>query len=167
MGANTTIQTDNCSLRATPSRANAANDRSKRFHYLTGRSACQYLGYDTEALDSLPASAVNLFKGVGNPLAARPLPPGAHVLNIGAGAGTDALLSALQVGPAGHVYGLDTSLEILAWLVVHARLLGLDMVEAVEGNAGAIPLRVDSVDVVISNGVIGLLPDKSVVFAEI
>jgi len=160
-------QTDDYSLRGGPSRATAENGSAKRVHYLRGRSACQYFGYDPEELDALPGSAVNLFKGVGNPLAARPLPPEAHVLDIGVGCGTDALLSALQVGPEGHVYGLDTSREILDWFVVHAKLLGLEAIEAVEGDAGAIPLPVSCVDVVISNGVINLVSDKSAVFGEI
>ena len=84
----------------------------KTFHFPTGRSACEYLGYPAGMLDTLPASAVGSFAGVGNPLAARPLPPGAHILDIGSGSGTDTLLAALQVGPHGQVYGLDLTRAI-------------------------------------------------------
>jgi ubiquinone/menaquinone biosynthesis C-methylase UbiE len=139
----------------------------KPFHLPTGRAACEYLGYPAEQLDALPASAVGSFAGVGNPLAARPLPPGAHVLDIGSGSGTDTLLAAVQVGSAGHVYGLDLTRAMLDQLVVHAEFLGLDTVEAVEGNAEEIPLPSYCVDVVISNGVINLVPDKPAVFAEL
>jgi len=139
----------------------------KAFHFPTGRAACEYLGYPAAQLDALPASAVGSFAGVGNPLAARPLPPGAHVLDIGSGSGTDTLLAALQVGPTGRVYGLDLTRAMLDRLVVHAGLLGLDTVEAVEGNAEEIPLPDHCVDVVISNGVINLVPDKPAVFAEL
>ena len=139
----------------------------KTFHFPTGRSACEYLGYSAKQLESLPESAVGSFAGVGNPLAARPLPHGAHVLDIGSGSGTDTLLAALQVGPDGQVYGLDLTRAMLDRLVDHAALLGLDTVVPVEGNAEDIPLPDHCVDVVISNGVINLVPDKPAVFAEL
>lgn len=139
----------------------------KTFHFPTGRSACEYLDYPAEQLDTLPDSAVGSFAGVGNPLAARPLPPGAHVLDIGSGSGTDTLLAALQVGPDGQVYGLDLTRAMLDRLVIHAGLLGLDTVVPVEGNAEDIPLPDNCVDVVISNGVINLVPDKPTAFAEL
>jgi ubiquinone/menaquinone biosynthesis C-methylase UbiE len=94
-------------------------------------------------------------------------PQGVPPADIGSGSGTDTLLAALQVGPAGHVYGLDLTRAMLDRLVVHAGLLGLDTVEAVEGNAEEIPLPDQCVDVVISNGVINLVPDKPAVFAEL
>jgi ubiquinone/menaquinone biosynthesis C-methylase UbiE len=139
----------------------------KAFHFPTGRAACEYLGYPAGQLDALPASAVGSFAGVGNPLGARRLPPGSDVLDIGSGSGTDTLLAAMQVGPDGHVYGLDLTRAMLDRLVAHAALLGLDTVEALEGNAEKIPLPDGSVDVVISNGVINLVPDKPAVFAEL
>jgi arsenite methyltransferase len=139
----------------------------KAFHFPTGRAACEFLGYPAEQLDALPASAVGSFAGVGNPLAARCLSPGEHILDIGSGSGTDTLLAALQVGPSGHVYGLDLTRAMLDRLIVHAGLLDLDTVEAVEGNAEKIPLPDHCVDVVISNGVINLVPDKAAVFAEL
>lgn len=139
----------------------------KTFHFPTGRPACEYLGYPAGQLDTLPESAVGSFAGVGNPLAARPLPPGAHVLDIGSGSGADTLLAALQVGPDGQVYGLDLTRAMLDRLAVHAGLLGLDNVVPVEGNAEDIPLPDNCVDVVISNGVINLVPDKPAAFAQL
>jgi len=139
----------------------------KTFHFPTGRPACEYLGYPAEQLDRLPDTAVGSFAGVGNPLAARPLPGGAHVLDVGSGSGTDTLLAALQVGPAGKVYGLDLTRAMLDRLADNAGLLGLDTVVPVEGNAESIPLPDACVDVVISNGVINLVPDKPAVFAEL
>ena len=139
----------------------------KTFHFPTGRLACEYLGYPAEQLDRLPAEAVGSFAGVGNPLAACPLPPGAHVLDIGSGSGTDTLLAALQVGPSGRVYGLDLTRAMLDRLTENTKRLGLDMVVPVEGNAESIPLPDSCVDVIISNGVINLVPDKSAVFAQL
>jgi len=139
----------------------------KTFHFPTGRSACEYLGYPVEQLDTLPASAVGSFAGVGNPLAARTLPPGAHVLDIGSGSGTDTLLAALQVGPTGRVYGLDLTRAMLDRLAENAERLGLDTVVTVEGNAESIPLPDACVDVIISNGVINLVPDKPAVFTQL
>ena len=117
----------------------------------------------------MPESAVGSFAGVGNPLAAaaRPLPSGAHVLDVGSGSGTDTLLAALQVGPEGRVYGLDLTRAMLDRLIDHAELLGLDTVVPVEGNAEDIPLPDHCVDVVISNGVINLVPDKTAAYAEL
>lgn len=167
MGAITQSQREDIFNAVKSMYTDVASCPDKTFHFPTGRSACEYLGYSAEQLDALPASAVGSFAGVGNPLAACPLPPGAHVLDIGSGSGTDTLLAALQVGPAGHVYGLDLTRAMLDRLVVHAELLGLDTVEPVEGNAEKISLPDHCVDVVISNGVINLVPDKPAVFAEL
>lgn len=139
---------------------------ARGFHFPTGRSTCVQLGYDEAALDALPPAAVEAFAGVGCPLAARPLEAGSTVLDIGSGSGTDALLAAAQVGAAGRVYGLDLTEAMLRRLRENARALQATHLIPLRGNAEAIPLPASSVDVVISNGVINLVPDKARAFAE-
>lgn len=131
------------------------------FHFPTGRAACEFVGYPREQLDRLPATAVESFAGVGYPFRAGVLRAGDTVLDVGSGSGTDALLVALLVGPEGRVIGLDMTAAMLRKLERNAAAAGVANVEALEGNAEEIPLPDASVDVVTSNGVINLVPDKA------
>jgi len=140
-------------------------DRS--YHFPTGRRACEYVGYPREQLDRLPPAALESFAGVGYPFAAGLLREGDTVLDVGSGSGTDALLAALLVGPAGRVIGLDMTAAMRRKCLQNAAAVGLSNVEVLEGNAEEIPLPDGSVDLVTSNGVINLVPDKKAAIQEI
>jgi SAM-dependent methyltransferase len=122
--------------------------------------------YDTLDLGELPDQAALASLGCGNPTAVAELAPGETVLDLGSGGGIDVLLSARRVGPTGHVYGLDMTPEMLELARRNAADAGATNVEFLEGHIEAIPLPDASVDVVISNCVINLSPDKPAVFAE-
>jgi SAM-dependent methyltransferase len=137
------------------------------FHFHTGRSLATRLGYPAAAVDRLPDTAVESFAGVGSPFALRDLQPGARVVDVGCGAGFDTILAAEQVGPYGRVIGVDMTPEMLAKARRTVAELGLDHVEIRQGLAEQLPIDDGWADVVISNGVINLCPDKATVFAEI
>jgi arsenite methyltransferase len=137
------------------------------FHFHTGRSLAARLGYPAAAVDRLPDTAVESFAGVGSPFALRDLESGERVVDVGCGAGFDTILAAEQVGPHGRVIGVDMTLEMLAKARDTVAELGLDHVEIREGLAEQLPVDDDWADVVISNGVLNLCPDKASVFAEI
>jgi ubiquinone/menaquinone biosynthesis C-methylase UbiE len=144
-----------------------ANLPSKQFHFPTGRSACLFVGYPEDWLDRLPASAVESFAGVGFPFRADVIRPSDRVLDIGAGSGTDTLIAARAVTPNGRIFALDMTPAMLAKLRTNVTLADAVNVEVIEGNAESIPLPDASVDVVTSNGVLNLVPDKPKAFAEI
>jgi arsenite methyltransferase len=123
-----------------------------------GGPAANY--YDVDQLACLPSGAVAWALGVGNPLAHAVLPPGSTVLDVGCGAGIDVLLAARQVGPEGHVIGLDLLPEMCERARANAREAGSANVEFVDGEMEAIPLPDDAVDAIISNGVINLSARK-------
>jgi SAM-dependent methyltransferase len=137
------------------------------YHFHTGRPLAARLGYDPAAVHALPDRAVESFAGVGNPFSLRPLDAGEHVVDVGSGAGFDSFIAARQVGPAGRVVGVDMTAAMLDKSRVTAQFLGYDHVEFREGLAEALPVEDGWADVVISNGVINLCPDKQLVFAEI
>jgi arsenite methyltransferase len=147
--------------------SDVANSPTKQFHFPTGRSACLFVGYPEEWLDRVPASAVESFAGVGFPFRAGVIQPGDRVLDVGSGSGTDTLIAAGLVGPAGKVFALDMTEAMLEKLRRNIALANASNVEPVEGNAEAVPLSDASVDVVTSNGVLNLVPEKPKAFAEI
>ena len=136
------------------------------FHFHVGRLLAERLGYPSDAVDPLPDRVVESFAGVGNPFALGVLQPGEVALDLGAGAGFDAILAAQQVGPTGRVIGIDMTAAMLTKARENAASLGLDQLEFREGYIEALPVEDASVDVVISNGVINLSPDKETVFGE-
>ena len=123
--------------------------------------------YDTEEQANLPADALAASLGCGTPVAVADLHPGDTVLDLGSGGGIDALLSAKRVGPAGTVYGLDMTDEMLALAQRNATKAGATNVHFLKGLIEDIPLPGESVDVVISNCVVNLSTDKPAVLAEI
>jgi SAM-dependent methyltransferase len=139
---------------------------AKGFHFHVGRFLADRLEYPAETVDQLPGAVVESFAGVGNPFALGALRPGEVVLDLGSGAGFDAILAAIYVGPAGCVIGVDMTASMLVKARTNAAALGLENIEFREGYIEQLPLDDSSVDVVISNGVINLAPDKDAVFAE-
>src|SRR5690606_24422005 len=122
--------------------------------------------YQSEELEGLPLKAVLASLGCGNPTAVAELHPGEVVLDLGSGGGIDVLLSARRVGESGFVYGLDMSDEMLELARRNASEAGVTNVAFLKGDIGEIPLPDASVDVIISNCVINLAPDKAPVFRE-
>jgi arsenite methyltransferase len=137
------------------------------FIFPTGRSWAGDLGYPPELLARVPDAAAESFAGVANPFALGPLATGERVLDVGSGAGTDSLVAAQMVGPEGRVAGIDMTSAMLEKARGAAAEMGLGNVEFVEGEAERLPFEPDSFDVVISNGVIDLVPDKDAVYGEI
>ncbi|NEE00675.1 methyltransferase domain-containing protein [Phytoactinopolyspora halotolerans] len=144
-----------------------ADQPEQEYHFPTGRRALDYVGYPPEYLDRLPAAAIESFAGVGYPFAAEVLRTGDTVVDIGSGSGTDLLLAAQLVGPEGYAVGIDMTAAMRQKCLATARSAGLINVDVLEGNAESIPLPDASVDVVTSNGVINLVPDKRAAIAEI
>jgi len=136
------------------------------FIFPTGRAWAEDLGYPPE-LVAVPDAAVESFAGVANPWELGRLEPGERVLDLGCGAGTDTLVAAQMVGPDGHVTGIDMTEEMLAKARGAAAAMGAGHVEFVQGDAEQLPFAAESFDVVISNGVIDLIPDKDAVFSEL
>lgn len=136
------------------------------FHFHTGRPLAVMLGYPSSAIDRLPAANVASFAGTGNPFLFGDLHPGERVVDIGCGAGFDTLIAAEQVGPGGEVVAVDMTAEMRAKTQEGARELRLAHVQVREGFAESLPVDDGVADVVISNGVVNLCPDKRAVFAE-
>ncbi|HXV32643.1 MAG TPA: methyltransferase domain-containing protein [Gaiellaceae bacterium] len=136
------------------------------FIFPTGRAWAEDLGYPPE-LAAVPEAAAESFAGVANPWGLGRLEPGERVLDLGCGSGTDTLIAAQMVGPEGRVTGIDMTSEMIAKVRGAAREAGVGNVEILEAEAEQLPFQDQAFDVVISNGVIDLIPDKDAVFGEI
>ncbi len=148
--------------------AQVAADPDGEFHFHRGPAyAVNFLGYDADELQDLPAEATASFAGVGNPLAMGEVSPGQTVLDVGCGAGMDLLLAARRVGPSGKAIGVDMTRAMMDRARRAARAAGLENVELREGDAESLPAEDGETDVVISNGVINLTTDKQKAFSEI
>src|ERR671935_1518341 len=146
--------------------AAVSTEPERDFIFPTGRAWAEDLGYPDE-LANVPESAVESFAGVANPWTMGRLAPGEQVLDLGSGAGTDSLVAAQMVGAGGRVTGIDMTAAMLVRARSAATAMGVTNVEFVEGEAERLPFAAASFDVVISNGVIDLVPDKDAVFAEL
>ncbi len=146
--------------------ASLSDEPGRDFVFPTGRAWAEDLGYPEE-LANVPETAAESFAGVANPFSLGRLQPGERVLDLGSGAGTDALVAAQMVGEEGRVAGIDMTPEMLAKARAAAAELGAANVEFVEGEVERLPFPDESFDVVISNGVIDLVPDKDAVFDEL
>jgi arsenite methyltransferase len=144
-----------------------STDQDQAFIFPTGRAWAQELGYPEPELSRVPDATVESFAGVANHWLLGRVEPGEVVLDLGCGAGTDLLIAAQMSGPAGRVIGVDMTRAMLERAAASAREMGLENVALHESLIEALPLEDASVDVVISNGVIDLVPDKDAVFDEI
>ena len=148
--------------------ARVATDPSGAFHFHRGpQYAAEFLGYDPKQLAALPDDSTASFAGVANPHRIAAMPAGATVVDIGCGAGMDLLLAAVAVGSTGKAIGIDMTDAMAERARASARAVGLDQVEVRIGDALDLPIDSSTIDVVISNGVINLTPDKAQAFAEV
>jgi SAM-dependent methyltransferase len=144
-----------------------AKTPEKGFHFHTGKPLAMMLGYSERTVDALPSGTVESFAGTGNPFSMGELRVGETVLDVGCGAGFDTLIAARQVGMSGRVISVDMTPAMLEKAQAGAREAGLGHIDFREGLAEALPVDDASVDVVISNGVINLCPDKIAAMQEI
>jgi arsenite methyltransferase len=144
-----------------------ATDQEQEFIFPTGRAWAQELGYPEPELARVPDATVESFAGVANHWLLGRIEPGAVVLDLGCGAGTDLLIAAQMTGPTGYVIGVDMTADMLERARASAEEMGIANLELHEALIESFPQDDASVDVVISNGVIDLVPDKDAVLDEI
>jgi arsenite methyltransferase len=144
-----------------------ATSPDETFHFHHGSPLAEMLGYPMNLVDSMPPQSVESFAGVGNPCSLGPIHAGEMVLDVGSGSGFDCFIAASLVGPNGEVIGVDMTEAMLAKSRATAKKMGLEQVEFRKGFVEELPVDDNSIDVVISNGVVNLCPDKYRVFAEI
>jgi arsenite methyltransferase len=144
-----------------------STDQAQEFIFPTGRAWAQELGYPEPELSRVPDATVESFAGVANHWTLGAVEPRAVVLDLGCGAGTDLLIAAQMTGSVGRAIGVDMTPAMLERAAASAREMGLANVELHDALIEALPVDDASVDVVISNGVIDLVPDKDAVLSEI
>ena len=137
-----------------------AQDPQQGFHFHTGRRLTQLVGYSDELLEGIPESSIAAFAGTGNPFSLGPIAPGENVVDVGSGAGIDSQIAARMTGPAGNVVGVDMTAEMRDRARNAAAEAGLGNVVFKDGYAESLPVPDGWADVVISNGVLNLVPDK-------
>ena len=146
--------------------AEVALTPTKGFHFHTGRPMAERLGYPREVLDALPEKCVESFAGVGNPFSVGEIRPGETVVDVGSGAGFDSLVAGRMVGDTGSVTGVDMTPEMLRKARRNAKRMGMPNVIFRKGFVEKLPVPNGSADVIISNGVINLVPDKVAALKE-
>ncbi len=146
--------------------AEVANYPTKGFHFHTGRPLARILEYRDEWLEGIPESSIESFAGTGNPFSLGELSPGERVVDVGCGAGMDSLIAGKMVGPEGHVIGVDMTPLMLEKARAAAEEGELGNVEFHQSYAEELPVPDGWADVVISNGVLNLMPDKAAVLEE-
>ena len=148
--------------------ARVASAPDGEFHFHRGAAYAEtFLRYDRQALARIPRLATESFAGVGNPLRIESIPAGSTVVDIGCGAGMDLLLAAHAVGPRGRAIGVDMTDSMLLKAEAAAAEAGVSNVELRRGDALELPVESGSIDVVISNGVLNLAPDKRRTYSEV
>lgn len=143
-----------------------AADPSKGFHFHTGRRLIKIVGYKDKWLEGVSELAIESFAGTGNPFAMGELAAGERVVDVGSGGGIDSLIAARMVGPRGEVVGIDMTPAMLEKARAAAADSGIDNVEFREAYMEELPLPDGWADVVISNGVLNLTPDKQKALGE-
>lgn len=143
-----------------------ARDPSRGFHFHTGHHLARLVGYRDEWLEGIPESSIESFAGTGNPFSLGPLRPGENIVDIGSGAGIDSLIAARMVGPSGLTIGVDMTDAMLEKARQAADEAGISNVEFRKGYAEELPVEDGWADVVISNGVLNLMPDKPAALRE-
>jgi len=143
-----------------------AREPQRGFHFHTGWPLAHMLGYADAWLAGIPNASIESFAGTGNPFSLGEPRPGERVIDVGSGAGIDSLIAARMVGPTGRVMGVDMTPAMLEKARGAAAATGLQNVEFREGYAEALPVPDGWADVVISNGVLNLMPDKSAALQE-
>jgi SAM-dependent methyltransferase len=146
---------------------NVSEHQEQDFIFPTGRYWAEGLGYPEHELARVPEASAQSFAGVANHFGLGAMNEGETVLDLGCGAGTDLLIAAQMVGPGGRAIGIDITPSMVTRARESAAEMGLGNVEVREAPIEKLPLPDESVDVVISNGVIDLVPDKDAVFSEI
>ena len=141
-----------------------ACEPERGFHFHTGRPLAEILGYRAEWLDGIPEGPIESFAGTGNPFSLGALAPGERIVDVGCGAGIDSLIAAKMVGPDGLVIGIDMTQSMLEKAQAGAK--GLSNVEFRIGFGEELPVPDGWADVVISNGVVNLMPDKHEALTE-
>jgi SAM-dependent methyltransferase len=147
--------------------ADISQSAAGKFNYPTGRDGAIALGYDHAAVKDVSDEILESFCGVGNPFALGPLRTGDRVLDVGCGAGFDLIIARHLVGSSGQVSGIDLTPEMVAKAMRNVELAGLANYEIRLADSGAIPYDDSTFDVIISNGVLNLSPDKEKSFKEI
>jgi SAM-dependent methyltransferase len=137
-----------------------ASDPGRDFHFHTGRRLGRILGYRDEWMDRVPEESVASFAGTGNPFGVDALNPGERVVDVGCGAGIDSLIAATMVAPGGEVIGIDMTPAMLNKARRSAARGGFSNARFHHGLAESLPVADGWADVVISNGVLNLFPDK-------
>jgi SAM-dependent methyltransferase len=144
-----------------------ARDPDRGFHFHTGRTLARLVDYRDEWLEGIPEPVISRFAGTGNPFSIRPLSTGERVVDLGCGAGIDSFIAARHVGPEGAVVGIDMTPEMLETARSARAETGIEQLEFRHGYLEQLPVEDGWADVVISNGVINLCPDKGAAFREI
>jgi arsenite methyltransferase len=143
-----------------------AQEPEHGFHFLVGRPLAALLGYAPAWLYGIPEASVASFAGTGNPFSVGGLQPGERVIDVGCGGGIDSLIAASMVGPSGHVIGIDMTPSMVEKARASAAAANVNNVEFREGFGEALPVEDGWADVVISNGVLNLMPDKDAALRE-
>ncbi len=143
-----------------------AKDPSQGFHFHTGRTLVRLVEYEPEWLEGIPESSIEAFAGTGNPFSLGAIRTGENVVDVGSGAGIDSLIAAKLVNPSGRVVGVDMTAEMRERARTAAEEANLTNVEFRDGYAETLPVPDEWADVVISNGVLNLVPDKRAALSE-
>ena len=167
MATKVPVDVDTLRLEVQTKYAEVALAPTKAFHFHTGRILADRLGYAEELMEGMPDECVESFAGVGNPFLVGEIVPGEQVVEVGSGAGFDSLIASRMVGETGSVTGVDMTSQMLRKARRNAKRMGAGNVTFREGLAEKLPLPSDTADVVISNGVINLVPDKEAALKEI